>query len=148
MVCLSCRFSFFLQKISLTAVLQHVKRFCKDWHIPGCPKSEALPVVWGNRGIKPFISGEQGNKSLKLKGTKAIFGNREHIENQDFDFVEQGKMPIFSGYTACTSILYHILEVPSHKQHQPNSPHPAPNPPPPAPPPPPPTPSHPEGYKK
>ena len=30
-------------------------------------KYEALPGVFGNRGIRPFISEEQGNKSLKLK---------------------------------------------------------------------------------
>ena len=30
---------------------------------------EALPGVLGNRGIRPFISGEQVVKSLKLKGT-------------------------------------------------------------------------------
>ena len=39
---------------------------------------EALPGVWGNRGIRPFISDEQGNKSLKLKGTenKGNFGEQ------------------------------------------------------------------------
>ena len=39
---------------------------------------EALPGVWGNRRIRPFISGEQGNKSLKLKGTgnKGNFGEQ------------------------------------------------------------------------
>ena len=31
--------------------------------------NEVFPGVWGNRTIRPFISGEQGNKSLKLKGT-------------------------------------------------------------------------------
>ena len=44
--------------------------------------TEALPGVWGNRGIRPFIYGEQGNKSLKLKGTgeqtKTILENREN----------------------------------------------------------------------
>ena len=30
---------------------------------------EVLPGVLGNRGIRPSISGDQGNKSLKLKGT-------------------------------------------------------------------------------
>ena len=34
------------------------------------PRYEALPEVLGNRGIRPFISGEQGNKSLKRKGTR------------------------------------------------------------------------------
>ena len=31
---------------------------------------KALPGVLGNRGIRPFISGEQGNKGLKVKGTR------------------------------------------------------------------------------
>ena len=35
----------------------------------GSYKSKALPEGLGNRGIRPCISGEQGNKSLKLKGT-------------------------------------------------------------------------------
>ena len=30
---------------------------------------EALSGALGNRGIRPFISGKQGNKSLKLKET-------------------------------------------------------------------------------
>ena len=39
----------------------------------------------------------QGNKSLKLKGTgeQRQFWGIENIENQDFDFWEQWKMPIF-----------------------------------------------------
>ena len=43
------------------------------------------------------MSGEQGNKSLKLKGTgeQRQFWGIGNIENQDFDFGEQGKMPIF-----------------------------------------------------
>ena len=58
---------------------------------------EALPGVWGNRGIRSFISGEQWNKSLKLKGTREQrqFGGTGNIENQDFDFGEQGEMPFF-----------------------------------------------------
>ena len=31
--------------------------------------TEALPGVWGHKGTKPFIAGEQGDNSLKLKGT-------------------------------------------------------------------------------
>ena len=31
--------------------------------------NEAVPGVLGNREIRPFISGEQGIKSLKLSGT-------------------------------------------------------------------------------
>ena len=46
-----------------------------------------------NRGTRPFISGEQGNKSLKLKG----IGEQRNTEDQDFDLEEQGKMPIFLG---------------------------------------------------
>ena len=53
---------------------------------------EALPRVLWNRGIRPFISGEHENKSLKLKGTgeQRRFGGTGNIENQDFDFGEQG----------------------------------------------------------
>ena len=32
-------------------------------------KNEALPGVMGKRGILSFISGEQGNTSLNMKGT-------------------------------------------------------------------------------
>ena len=47
--------------------------------------------------MRPFISGEQGNKSLKRKGTweQRQFGGEMNIENQDFYFGEQEKMPIF-----------------------------------------------------
>ena len=31
---------------------------------------EALPGVWGNRGKRVFISGEQGNKGQILRGTR------------------------------------------------------------------------------
>ena len=59
--------------------------------------NEALPGVLGNMGTRPFISGEQGNKSLKLKGTgeQMQFWGTGNIENQDLDFGEQGKMPNF-----------------------------------------------------
>ena len=60
---------------------------------------EALPGVLGNRGIMPFISGEQGNKSLKLKGTgeqRQFLGTRNK-GYRDFDLGEQGKMPISQG---------------------------------------------------
>ena len=38
--------------------------------------NEALPGVLGNRGIMSFISGEQGNTSLKIRkqGNKCNFG--------------------------------------------------------------------------
>ena len=67
-------------------------------HRPFACINEAFPEVLGNRGIRPFISGEQRNKSLKLKGTgeQRQFWGTENIENQDFDFGEQGKTPIFS----------------------------------------------------
>ena len=46
-------------------------------------RNEALPGVLGNRGIRPFISGERGNKSLKLnRGTKAVLGNGEHRKSR------------------------------------------------------------------
>ena len=56
-----------------------------------------LPGVLANMGIRPFISGEQGNNSLKLKGTgeQRQFWGTGNIENQDFDFGEQGKTLIF-----------------------------------------------------
>ena len=61
--------------------------------------TEALPGVLGNRGIRPFISGEQGNKSKQLNGAgeQRQFSGTRNIENQDFDSGEQGKMPIFQG---------------------------------------------------
>ena len=42
---------------------------------------EAFPGILGNRGIRPSISGEQGNKSLKLKGKgeqRQFWGTREN----------------------------------------------------------------------
>ena len=58
--------------------------------------SVALLGVLGNRGIMPLISGEQWNKNLKLTGTgeQRQLGGTGNIENQNFDFGEQGKMPI------------------------------------------------------
>ena len=46
---------------------------------------EALPEVLGNRGTRACISGGQGNKCIKMRGTgtMAILGNREH-RKQDF----------------------------------------------------------------
>ena len=46
-------------------------------------KYEALSGLMGNMGIMSFISGEQGDISLKMKGTgergtNLILGNREH----------------------------------------------------------------------
>ena len=74
------------------------------------PKNEALPGVWGNRGIRPFISGEQGNKSLKLKRTGEQSKGTWNIEKQDFDFGEQWKMPIvFTGTREQVPARPHLL---------------------------------------
>ena len=45
--------------------------------------SQALPGVMGNRGIMSFISGEQGNTCLKMKGTgeQRYFEGAGNIEN-------------------------------------------------------------------
>ena len=40
--------------------------------------TEALPGVLGNRGKRAFISGEQRLNYEGNRGTKTIFGNREH----------------------------------------------------------------------
>ena len=52
---------------------------------------------FGEQGNNAIYFREQGNKSLKLKGTgeQRQFGETENTESQDFDFGEQGKMPIF-----------------------------------------------------
>ena len=44
-------------------------------------------------GNKTIISGEQGNKDLKQKGTgeQRQFWGTGNIESQDFDFGEQGE---------------------------------------------------------
>ena len=59
--------------------------------------NEALPGLLGNMVTKPFISGEQGNKSLKMKftGEQMQFRGTGNIVNQDFDIEEQGKMQIY-----------------------------------------------------
>ena len=44
-------------------------RSCWTRVCPAFANSEALPGVMGNRRIMLFISGEQGNTSLKIKGT-------------------------------------------------------------------------------
>ena len=48
----------------------------------------------GNKAIYFRRTREQKSKTEGNRGTKAIFWN---IQNQNFDFGEQGKMPIFSG---------------------------------------------------
>ena len=47
--------------------------------------------VLGNRGTRACISGRQGNKCIKMRGTgtKTIWGT-ENIENKIFDLGEQG----------------------------------------------------------
>ena len=52
---------------------------------------EALPGVLGNRGTKTIF---QGNKGLKIKGTQAILGNREHRKSR---FCFRGTRPFFRG---------------------------------------------------
>ena len=42
------------------------------------------PRVWGIRGERAFISGEQENKGQILRGTKTILGNREHKKTNFF----------------------------------------------------------------
>ena len=62
--------------------------------------NDALPGVWGNRGKRVFISGEQGNKDSNFevnRGTKTILGNREH-KKQSFDFFgNRGTSQFISG---------------------------------------------------
>ena len=62
-------------------------RACKIAHPqPTRVVIEALPGILGNRGIRSFISGEQRNKSLKLKGTgnKGNFLGTGNIDNSTF----------------------------------------------------------------
>ena len=60
---------------------------------------EALQGGFGEQGNKAIYFRGTRNKSLKLKGTgeQRQFWGTGNIENQDFDFGEQGKMQIFSG---------------------------------------------------
>ena len=46
-----------------------ITRFSGHKRGPKNQNYNAIPGVLGNRGIRSFISGEQGNTSLKLKGT-------------------------------------------------------------------------------
>ena len=71
----------------------------------------------GNRGISHLFQGNKGT-SLKLKGTgeQRLFWGTGNIENEDFDFGEQGKMPIFSGeqgdmYPHGRAFLVDILSI-------------------------------------
>ena len=71
-----------------------IRKRKRNWAAP--VKNKALPGVLGNRGSNsmPFISGEQGNKSI-IQGNKGNLGNREHRKKIFFDFGKQGKMPIY-----------------------------------------------------
>ena len=51
-------------------------------------------MVLGNRGMSAFISREQGNECLKMRG-KCNFGGAGNIGNKDFDFGEQSN--VFQG---------------------------------------------------
>ena len=53
--------------------------------------SEALQGVWGTRGKRAFISGEQ-RPNFEGNGTKTILGNREH-KKTNFHFL--GIKPIY-----------------------------------------------------
>ena len=54
------------------------------------------PGVWGNKGTMAFISGEQWNKGLKMKGTEKMkFWVTGNIGNQDVDFRKQGGRAIY-----------------------------------------------------
>ena len=59
--------------------------------------NEAFPGVLGKGEIRPFVSREQGNKSLKLKeaGEQMRIWGTGNIENQDFDFGSKGKCRFF-----------------------------------------------------
>ena len=62
-----------------------------------CTQSKAHPGYWGNRRTRAFISGEQGNKGLKLKGTgkQRQFWGTWNIGNRDLAFGEQGSRAIY-----------------------------------------------------
>ena len=62
--------------------------------------SEALPGVFGNRGTRAFISGEQGNKGQILKGTgeQRQYWGTGNITKQIFDFWGTGEQAnLFQG---------------------------------------------------
>ena len=61
---------------------------------------EALPGVWGNRGKRAFISGEQGNKAQILRGTgeQRQYWGTGNIRKQVFDFWGTGEQAdLFQG---------------------------------------------------
>ena len=62
--------------------------FKRQVHLIWACSVEALPGVFGNRGKRAFISGEQGNKGHILRGTgeqRQYFGTG-NIRKQIFDF--------------------------------------------------------------
>ena len=67
--------SYFLSKISLGFDIS-----CRLF--PENRIFNALPGVLGNRGIRPFISGEQKSKTEGNRGIKAILGNRVHRKSR------------------------------------------------------------------
>ena len=60
-------------------------------------KNGPLSRVLGNRGTRPFISGEQGNKGQFLRGTgeQRQYWGTGNIENKFSIFGEQGNKPIY-----------------------------------------------------
>ena len=52
---------------------------------------------WGNRGTRAFISREQGNKGLLLRGTgeRRQYWGSGNIENKFSIFGEQGNKPFY-----------------------------------------------------
>ena len=62
--------------------------------------TEALPVVWGNRGKRAYISGEQGNKGQILRGTGKLrqYWETGNIRKQIFNFGGTGEQAnLFQG---------------------------------------------------
>ena len=56
--------------------------------------AQALPGVLGNRGTRAIFQGNWGKKCLKIRGTQAILGNREHRKSR---FCFGGKRKVFQG---------------------------------------------------
>ena len=65
--------TFLLARVNNHLLLGHV-RLCNYMY------NEALPGVFGDRGTRAFISGEQEQRPNfeGNRGTKTILGNREH----------------------------------------------------------------------
>ena len=70
------------------------------WNLISGIKSEALPGVWGNRGNRAFISGEQGNKDqlLRWTGEQRQYWGTGNIRKQIFHFWGTGEQAnLFQG---------------------------------------------------